>query len=725
MRVPVQPAATNCHVLEAKPGPVPGEYQQPDLQYLNLARNQLSSLPDDISGLAKLKKLDLSGNAIHSIGDIVSVKQLTSLIVLYLSRNPIASFEGLVNTNLEALDVSHCEIQQLSKNSLVGLEALITLSLVGNPLKFIQEAWSPRLRWLDMSDCQLNYLSPYTFNGFPKLEELRMSNNPKLVYSTRNSTLTHGNLRKLNVTRCNLDRPGLHGLPSLTHARLAGNMIKLLPDRIFAWNRELGFLYLSGNGVENLNSSTFEGLVKLQVLDLSENDLREIHPMTFQDNVELKLLNLSYNILNEVPRLVSGITHLDLSWNMIGSLDENFLTDLSRIRSLVMSDNNLETVPSNIRSITLRNLDLRRNRLVRLKNDTFTHLPQLIRVDLSGNRLTEALDPAIFRNNADLNIIKLDDNPWRCDCKELFVLFNFLTLPPAKTSETNLLCQSPANVSGFTWETACYDMWHGSVYHSRDRTWGFIMVTALAIMVLFGSFVSIRHMMRIKRRAMEERQQMESMRPLRRRARIVHEEERIEHVERRIEPRIHPLELIEPPSYEEAMEMPRLARSLDNLDTISVDRSTRRIGGSADNLRVRQKRTRRSKKRIPSEDDLLRREERRIERLKRTVGNSRSELPAAGSQRTSRPSSASRSRRHSVMSDGVESGSGRLRARPQTPSAKKKRRRRTVYDGHSTDDEDSDIQRVNLSRSIVIRELRREPKGGHRDSSVDVESSRS
>ncbi|XP_033340610.2 uncharacterized protein LOC117228748 [Megalopta genalis] len=694
-----------------------------DLQYLNLARNQLSSLPSDISGLTKLKKFDLTGNRIHSIGDISSVKQLTSLIYLYLARNPIESLEGLINLNVQVLDVSQCEIQQLSKFSLVGLKAVISLSLAGNPLKFIQEASSPNLGWLDLSDCQLNYLSAYTFNGFPKLQELRMSNNPKLVYSTRNSTLTHDKLKKLIATRCNLDRPGLHGFPSLTHARLTGNMINLLPDRIFAKNRELGFLYLNGNGVENLNSSTFDGLVKLQVLDLSENNLREVHPMTFHDNVELKQLNLSYNILYEVPKLVSGIMHLDISSNAIGKLDENFLTDMPKIRSVVLSDNKLETIPSNIRSISLRNLDLKRNRLVQLNNDTFEQLPQLIRVDLSGNRLTEALDPAIFRNNAELNIIKLDDNPWRCDCKELFVLYSFLTLPPAKTSESNLLCQSPSNVSGYTWESACYDLWHGSVYHSRDRTWGFVMVTLLAIIVLFGSFVTIRHMMRIKRREIEQRLQEESMRPLRRRTRIVHEEESIERVER-ADPRINPMELIGPPSYEEAIQMPRMARSLGNLDEISVDRSTTRIAGSADNLRIRQKRTRRLKKRIQSEDDLLRREERRIERLKRAVGNGRPELPAADSQRTSRPSLANRSRRHSVISDSVESGSGRLRTRPQTPSARKKRRRRTVYDGHSTDDEDSDIQRIHLSRSIVIRELRKEPKSGYRDSSADVESDR-
>ncbi|XP_076639575.1 uncharacterized protein LOC143351663 isoform X1 [Colletes latitarsis] len=689
-----------------------------DLQYLNLARNKLSSLPDDISHLRSLRRLDLSGNEIHETVKISSLDQLPSLRILYLSKNPLLDLVGLVNNGLEALDAGHCGIRELSNTSLDGLPALTTLSLVGNPLKFIQKAWSPKLRWLDMSDCLLNYLSPDTFIGFPELEELRLSNNPTLVYSTRHETLNHLKLKKFDVSNCNLDRPGLHGFPSLTHARLARNTIRLLPDRIFAKNRELGFLYLNANGLEHLNASTFEGLVKLQVLDLSANNLETIDPLAFHENLELKMLNLSYNNVYEFPNLTSSASSLDMSSNQISKLSNNFLTNMPKIRSIILSDNQLERIPPTLSSTTLKNLDLKRNRLVGLDNDTFLHLPQLIRIDLSGNRLTGALNPEIFRNNPDLNTIKLGDNPWLCDCKELFDLFNYLTESPAKTSESSLICQSPVNVSGYSWEIACFDAWNGSLYYSKDKTWGFVMITVLTIIVLFGSFVSIRHMMRAKRRAIEQRQHLETLRLIRQRSRnhVVRQEER---VERTSEPRIHPLELVGPPSYEEAMQMPRMVRSLDNLDEISVETTSIRVMGSADNIRTKQRRTKRLRTKILSEDDLLRREERRIERIRRernaSAGNVETDLSQSASQTNSRSYVARRPRRHSVMSDSIDSGTGRLQSRPQTPSAKKKRRRRMVYDGHSSDDEDSDIPHVHSSRSIVIRELRREPKSGYRE----------
>ncbi|XP_076753338.1 uncharacterized protein LOC143424865 [Xylocopa sonorina] len=695
-----------------------------ELQFLNLTRNKLSSLPNDFS-LENLRRLDLSGNKILNVVDINSVEQLPKLKILHLSRNPLNSLEGLISDTLEAVDASYCEIRELSNTSLDGLPKLLMLSLAGNPLQVIHKPWSPNLRWLDMSDCTLNFLTPDTFSGFPELKDLKMSNNPMLVYSTRYSTLMHLKLRTLDVSKCNLDRPGLHGFPSLTSARLSRNSIRILPDRIFAKNRELGFLYLDGNDIEVLSANAFEGLVRLQVLDLSDNKLEAINPLGFHENVELKLLNLSHNMLDDLPSLTTAVITLDVSFNMISNLNGDFLANMPSIRSVILSDNRLLSIPSGLKSTTLKNFDLRRNRIGDVRNDTFLRLPQLRRIDLSGNRLTEAIDPLIFRNNPELNTIKLGDNPWRCDCNELYIMHIYLTESPAKTSHSSLICQTPMNVSGYTWETACSDVWNQPLHINKDRTWAIVMIIVLTSFVLFGSFVSIRHMMKMKRRAFEQRQQIESSALLRHRRYKIHVvPEEQPRVERPPEPRIHPLELVGPPSYEEAIQMPRLARSLDNLDEISVDTTPVRVLGSADNLRTKQRRTRRPKKRVQSEDDLLRREDRRRERLRRernvSVGSNATDLPQG--QRNARSAAARRLRRHSMMSDSVDSSGGRIQPRPQTPSAKKRKRRYTVYDGHSTDDEDSDVQPVGSSRSIVIRELRREPKGGYRESATERDS---
>lgn len=119
------------------------------------------------------------------------------------------------------------------------------------------------------------------------------------------------------------------------------------------------------------------------------------------------------------------------------------------------------------------------------------------------------MDPDIFRNNLDLAIVRLEDNPWRCDCMQIYVTFEYLTELPPKTVGSTLICQSPANVSGYSWEAACFNAWNTDLYYNKDRTWGLVMISLLILVVLCGSVVSIKHTLKIKRRILEQRRQME------------------------------------------------------------------------------------------------------------------------------------------------------------------------------------------------------------------------
>lgn len=130
--------------------------------------------------------------------------------------------------------------------------------------------------------------------------------------------------------------------------------------------------------------STFEGLTKLEVLDLSSNGLEKVHRHALHDSVELKLVNLSKNFINEFPNLLSTVASLDLSNNFVHELRPDVLAQMPRIRSLNISDNRVETLPGGLESKTLRNLELKRNRLVKLGDDDLIQLRELQRLDLSG-----------------------------------------------------------------------------------------------------------------------------------------------------------------------------------------------------------------------------------------------------------------------------------------------------------------------------------------------------
>jgi hypothetical protein len=208
-------------------------------------------------------------------------------------------------------------------------------------------------------------------------------------------------------------------------------------------------------------------------------------------------------------------------------------------------------------------------------------------------------------------------------------------------------------------------------------------------------------------------------------------EEELEELEHPEEPRINPLELVSPPTYEEAVQMSRLVHSMDALDEITIENGTLRAINSVDNLRTKKRRTRRTtRKRTNSEDDLLRREERRQVRIRRERSNSSSNICDANQSRNTNPTNpvnsrlslARSSRRHSAADNLVDSSSSKDRPRPQTPSSRKRKRRQVAdRNEHVTDDEDSDVQPIGSNRSVAIRELRREPRSGYRESFAERE----
>lgn len=206
----------------------------------------------------------------------------------------------------------------------------------------------------------------------------------KNQYFLRYQTLRHPKLQKLDVSRCNLDRPGLHGLPSLEYAWLTSNQIKMLPDKIFAKNRELTRLFLNQNQMQSLNKSTFAYLSKLEVLDLSRNFLKSVPSDVFRDNVELHFLNLSHNNFKDFPVLSGTVVSLDVSSNYISRIENDNLNGLPRILHVNVANNYITEVPKKLVSASLRSFILKINKITNLNNVSMKGLPELEKLDLSG-----------------------------------------------------------------------------------------------------------------------------------------------------------------------------------------------------------------------------------------------------------------------------------------------------------------------------------------------------
>ena len=77
------------------------------LQYLNLARNRLKSLPPNLK-LNSLKKLNLEGNSFTTTDGLKSISNLESLMILNLGYNQISDIDGLNSSSLQELIAESC-----------------------------------------------------------------------------------------------------------------------------------------------------------------------------------------------------------------------------------------------------------------------------------------------------------------------------------------------------------------------------------------------------------------------------------------------------------------------------------------------------------------------------------------------------------------------------------------------------------------------------------------
>ena len=252
-----------------------------------------------------------------------------------------------------------------------------------------------------------------------------------------NENITHEDIRYLpNITQyltihCSLDC--LHDgefqhLAQLRYLRIDAGRLTHIQSGAFQGLWNIKTLILNNHFIKHLENGIFQGLTKLENIDLSHNEIKTIDPSVFVDTVylsnltlfnnkldvldvhwfknalQLKYLDIGGNNLKDFPNqvlghltsLVSLISHQSRSLQNF-DIGEEFL-NLTHLQEFNVTDLDVNRPKlSSAMFVNLRNcpivwMDLSRNNIYQVANDTFKHLTHLKYLNLNMNNLeNEAL----------------------------------------------------------------------------------------------------------------------------------------------------------------------------------------------------------------------------------------------------------------------------------------------------------------------------------------------
>ena len=386
---------------------------------LDLSKNSMTSLPDSICLLTRLRSLNLSRNQISTVPP--SIRALTGLQELHLAGNQITILPPAICAlqELTLLDISQ---NPLVRPQTLGIEAWFWTIKERGTLTGLHDLkpWHNRnagmLREVDLIGQGFTVV-PDDIGLLTGAHTIDISDN--LLMSLPDSLWTLITVQHLNLesNRFVVLADSLGALTNLESLNLSSNELIALPDSIGELVH-LEFLHLTHNALVNLPES-IGGLTGLTSLDLDDNRLLTL-PLSIGLLVGLENLNLTHNSISSLPDTIGDLTRLtrlDVSQprdamntrdaptaqerrtrrktsprsrGQSGGLTRlpDSIGSLIALEELYLESCNLLTLPASIGALlNLKKVNLAHNELIALP-DSFGGLLSLVELDISGNALT-------------------------------------------------------------------------------------------------------------------------------------------------------------------------------------------------------------------------------------------------------------------------------------------------------------------------------------------------
>ncbi|KAF5278636.1 hypothetical protein FQA39_LY00678 [Lamprigera yunnana] len=380
-----------------------------NLQWLNLHRNQISSIVGDWSHVKNtLANLFLGENDITELSSELDDRlpkefrgfhQFKSLVWLNLDGNKLSKiYKHSLPVSLQTLSVSHNLIENFP------LDSILTL---------------PRLQWLYLRGNHIESLPDHKFESKLRLEKIDLGENdlrtlPRLLFNT-----------SVYVRDLNLAFNDLNGLIAETFLGVSCRRIILSYNRIetIDYNAfsgiesDLEYLDLDHNRISEFPPA-ISYLLSLKYLYLSSNSLTEVPDNAFANCCStLKAISFSGNRMNRIPtealRNCSKISHFNFAYNDIYDIEEYTFSEWGfNIETLILSNNHI----TNIKSETffnlnkLKELSVSFNPLMYIDPKAFTGLNNLKNLEISFGLSREEMPIEIFKPLINLQFFSADNN---------------------------------------------------------------------------------------------------------------------------------------------------------------------------------------------------------------------------------------------------------------------------------------------------------------------------
>ncbi|RXM94790.1 Toll-like receptor 13 [Acipenser ruthenus] len=423
---------------------------------LDIAGNLISRLQrGDFTNLTYMRELNISHNHIHHI-DEGTFRDLAALKELNLAENNLSVlygrlFEGL--KNLTVLQLGGNRIQEIHQSTFQPLVNVKVVNLSFNALHQPQRVQpvfrASRLERLYVGGNQFPSFNTENFAKAPiHLKALDMSYNPfthfnitsdiflglmvlNLSYSgsqnglhweLRNNTFVKG-VKELNLNGFHMTIQGIlsviKNFAKLSLEELQLNnlnfsqAVHFLKDICLSLPK-LKRLSLQGNSISTIEDSTFVNCSSPNRLDLSRNSLKNLSDMSFRAMPQLHFLVLSYNQLSTVPNATQNLTSLetlDLSYNLIEKLHSYDFKGLRRLSCLNLRGNYIIILNKQLFTdlVSLQDLKLHNNLILDIPEPLAASLRNLKTLNLGVNKLS-TIKNATFLNLNSLRILYMSTN---------------------------------------------------------------------------------------------------------------------------------------------------------------------------------------------------------------------------------------------------------------------------------------------------------------------------